>query len=173
MRAATAEVGELHAVTAAHACVHAQHPAGKPVGRQPFAHGVWVQKGAVDALCRGAQHAVQGDGTGVGVGRHARVSLGRRSVVDESVNRQTISVIQRVHTPTTNGPARFRHAAVATANFLAKPQPFRPQPSAPQSSRCPAPRPAAGQCWGACRGRCAHRLHARHTTPAPGWRPQA
>jgi hypothetical protein len=87
MRLAVAEVGELHAVGAAHAGIQAQHPAGEAVGRQPFAHAVGVQERAVDALGRCAQHAVQGDGAwGVGVG-HAGVSLGWTSGMDEGVSR--------------------------------------------------------------------------------------
>ena len=36
--------------------------AGKAMGRQPFDHGIGVQKGAVDAIRGGAQDAVQADG---------------------------------------------------------------------------------------------------------------
>lgn len=61
---AVGEVGELHAVAAAHARVHLEHAPREAVRRQPLGHGVGVQKGAVDALGRRGEHAVQGDGSG-------------------------------------------------------------------------------------------------------------
>ncbi len=64
MAVAAAKVGERHAVTATHLCVHLVHLGGEAIRRQPTGHRVGVQKGAVNAFGGGAQHAVEVDGVG-------------------------------------------------------------------------------------------------------------
>ena len=41
-------------------------PGGESVGRQPFDHGLGIEKRAVDTLGRGAKHAMEADGVGHG-----------------------------------------------------------------------------------------------------------
>jgi hypothetical protein len=59
-----AEVGERHPVRAADLGVQLVHLAGEAVRRQPLDHGVGVEEGAIDALCRCAQDALEADGAG-------------------------------------------------------------------------------------------------------------
>src|SRR5690606_39075192 len=59
------EVGERHPVAAAHAHVALVDHAGEAVRRRPLRHRRRIDEGAVHALGRRAQHAVQGDGAGV------------------------------------------------------------------------------------------------------------
>lgn len=49
--------------------------AGEAVRRQPLAHGVGVEEGAVDAFGRRGEDAVEADGSGLG--RHGQILLGR------------------------------------------------------------------------------------------------
>jgi hypothetical protein len=63
MRVAGGEVGEGHPVAAADARIEVLHLAGEAVRRQPLGHRVGIEEGAVDALGRRAQDAVQGDGS--------------------------------------------------------------------------------------------------------------
>lgn len=58
------EVGEGHAVAAALAGVLGEHVGGEAVGGQPFAQGVGVEEGAVDAFGGGGEYAVELDGVG-------------------------------------------------------------------------------------------------------------
>ena len=53
-----AEVGERHAIAAADAGVDLVDFAGEAVRRKPLGHGVGIEKCAIDAIGRGAQHAV-------------------------------------------------------------------------------------------------------------------
>src|SRR5205823_13878366 len=73
---AGAEVGERHPVAAAHPRVALVDRAGKAVRWEPFGHRVGVEEGAIDALGRGAEHAVQADGVrGIG---HSGISPAKR-----------------------------------------------------------------------------------------------
>jgi len=62
---AGAEVRERHAMAAADACVQVMNLAGEAVRRQPLRHRVGIQEGAVDALRRSAEHAMEANRAGV------------------------------------------------------------------------------------------------------------
>src|SRR5436305_9148232 len=58
------EIRERHLERAANPGLEMMHVAGEAVRRQPFAEGVGIEEGSVDAFGGRAQNAVQGDGVG-------------------------------------------------------------------------------------------------------------
>src|SRR5262245_22640085 len=65
MALAGVEVGEGHSVSAANLGVHLMYFAGESVWRQPFGHGIGVEKRAVNPLRLGAKHSVKSNSVGI------------------------------------------------------------------------------------------------------------